>query len=497
MATEVKIRRGTTAENNAFTGVEGELTYDTQSNHIITHDGVTLGGFRAVKVPGDTMTGTLNIVPPADVVGLKIVGLGAPAVSNLFEAYKVGETSGLTIDHNSTVMQTMYFDNAVSAPRHDYRRRGSTGNENAAVITDTPLAELRMLGWDGAAFGLSARIIVRAAENFTVAGHGSNMVFSTTQIGTVGVTVENIRLTTLATGTLMSFGGVTSAFPALKRSGAQLTARLADDSGDAMLQASRLLLTSTVNTESLTITGYSLTGANINAMVDLSGTWNTTGSAFGLKFNITNTASSSASKLFDFQVDGISRINCDRRASFVLFRQFDDVTGCRLFMQKRGTTGDATGALSSGSGIANTRIEGWDGTTMFSAAGINTLTTEAWTATAHGCQMNFEVTPIGSSGRAVYMMLTSETLALATGHSLALTSGTNQRAGNAVLVGGTVTVVNATVTANTVVMLTRKTSGGTIGTAITYTVIAATSFTITSDSVLDTSTFSYMLIEVP
>lgn len=75
-------------------------------------------------------------------------------------------------------------------------------------------------------------------------------------------------------------------------------------------------------------------------------------------------------------------------------------------------------------------------------------------------------------------------------------SGTNQRAGNAVLVGGTVTVSNTTVTANTLVLLTRKTSGGTIGTAITYTLSAGTSFTINSDSVIDTSTFSYLLIEV-
>lgn len=80
---------------------------------------------------------------------------------------------------------------------------------------------------------------------------------------------------------------------------------------------------------------------------------------------------------------------------------------------------------------------------------------------------------------------------------ISLASGTNTRAGNAVLVGGTVTISNTTVTANTIVILTRKTSGGTIGTAITYTLNAGTSFTITSDNILDTSTFSYILIENP
>lgn len=86
---------------------------------------------------------------------------------------------------------------------------------------------------------------------------------------------------------------------------------------------------------------------------------------------------------------------------------------------------------------------------------------------------------------------------LTTASILSIASGTNQRAGNATLVGGTVTVSNTTVTANTIVMLTRKTSGGTIGTAITYTLSAGASFTVNSDNILDTSTFSYVLIEVP
>lgn len=80
---------------------------------------------------------------------------------------------------------------------------------------------------------------------------------------------------------------------------------------------------------------------------------------------------------------------------------------------------------------------------------------------------------------------------------ISIASGTNQRAGNLTLVGGTSTVSNTTVTANSIVILTRKTSGGTIGTAITYTLSAGTSFTVNSDNILDTSVFSYVLIEVP
>lgn len=130
------------------------------------------------------------------------------------------------------------------------------------------------------------------------------------------------------------------------------------------------------------------------------------------------------------------------------------------------------GSLSTGSGTS--------GDLVFQTGGTGAGTTAQNTATT-----------------ALTIKGATQTVQIATAKALAFASGTNQRAGNATLVAGTVTVANTTVTANTVVMLTRKTSGGTIGTAITYTISAATSFTITSDNILDTSTFSYMLLEVP
>ena len=45
MATQLQLRRGTTAENDAFTGAVGELTMDTDTNGLRIHDGSTVGGF--------------------------------------------------------------------------------------------------------------------------------------------------------------------------------------------------------------------------------------------------------------------------------------------------------------------------------------------------------------------------------------------------------------------------------------------------------------------
>jgi hypothetical protein len=44
-ATQTQFRRGTAAANAAFTGVEGEVTYATDTHRLYTHDGLTVGGF--------------------------------------------------------------------------------------------------------------------------------------------------------------------------------------------------------------------------------------------------------------------------------------------------------------------------------------------------------------------------------------------------------------------------------------------------------------------
>ena len=44
MPKQVRLRRGTTAQHAAFTGAEGELTFDTSKKVLVLHDGVAAGG---------------------------------------------------------------------------------------------------------------------------------------------------------------------------------------------------------------------------------------------------------------------------------------------------------------------------------------------------------------------------------------------------------------------------------------------------------------------
>jgi hypothetical protein len=49
MAARVKLRRGTSAQHNTFTGAVAEITVDTTNNTIRVHDGSTAGGHELLK----------------------------------------------------------------------------------------------------------------------------------------------------------------------------------------------------------------------------------------------------------------------------------------------------------------------------------------------------------------------------------------------------------------------------------------------------------------
>jgi hypothetical protein len=64
--------------------------------------------------------------------------------------------------------------------------------------------------------------------------------------------------------------------------------------------------------------------------------------------------------------------------------------------------------------------------------------------------------------------------------------------GNASLVAGTVAVADAKVTASSIVLLTRKSAGGTLGN-LAYSLSAGVGITISSTSNLDTSVVTYQI----
>lgn len=70
MSTQLKLRRGTTAQHSTFTGAEGEVTVDTTKDTLVVHDGTTAGGVPLIKdATGSVVT---NNLADASVTALKL-----------------------------------------------------------------------------------------------------------------------------------------------------------------------------------------------------------------------------------------------------------------------------------------------------------------------------------------------------------------------------------------------------------------------------------------
>ena len=86
VATQVKRRRGTTAENDAFTGAEGEITVDTEKHELRVHDGVTQGGFKIGGAGGAMPVGAIFTTPRTGTIEGAVEANGNP--------YNIADYSG-------------------------------------------------------------------------------------------------------------------------------------------------------------------------------------------------------------------------------------------------------------------------------------------------------------------------------------------------------------------------------------------------------------------
>lgn len=117
---------------------------------------------------------------------------------------------------------------------------------------------------------------------------------------------KSINVSSVTDTELSYMGGVTSAIQTQFNSLVTSVSSRVLKAGDTMTG----LLTvaqATANTAVFASTGYSLTGSNATSLIDLVGTWNTSGNPTALKINITNTASGLSSLLADFQIGGVSQ----------------------------------------------------------------------------------------------------------------------------------------------------------------------------------------------
>lgn len=99
------------------------------------------------------------------------------------------------------------------------------------------------------------------------------------------------------------------------------------------------------NTEAITVTGFSLTGANAQSIFDLAGTWNTSGAPVAIKLNITNTASVGG-LLMDLQTGGVPMFKVSSSGSVVVANTLDVGPGSAFSVAANGSFSMAGGAFA-------------------------------------------------------------------------------------------------------------------------------------------------------
>jgi len=154
MPTQVQFRRGTTAQNNAFTGAAGELSINSDNNSLRIHDGSTVGGHEVAKADLSNTSGIaslsvqdLNITGLSTFVGIstyqstlfgKQISISGVTTSN---AYYVGATqvisSGRQLQNITSLdaTTTSTIESAVQAAPNDFTSLNITGFSTFAGIT--------------------------------------------------------------------------------------------------------------------------------------------------------------------------------------------------------------------------------------------------------------------------------------------------------------------------------------------------------------------------
>jgi len=203
MPTQVQFRRGTTAQNNSFTGAAGELSINSSNSTIRVHDGSTAGGSELATVVyasnvSNFSTGTLSVTR------LATSGASAATYGNatLIPTFTVDTYGRITSASNVAISATVANSNI-------------TGNIIASQIAPTAVTSGSYGGT-----GNTVAIVVDPQGRITSASNVTSQVANTNITGTItaaqlantGVTASSYgNATNIPSITIDAQGRITSA----------------------------------------------------------------------------------------------------------------------------------------------------------------------------------------------------------------------------------------------------------------------------------------------
>lgn len=126
MSIEVQLRRGTAAENAAFTGQEGELVYTTDTKDLFVHDGSTAGG-TAVGSLASIADDSVTFAKIEEIPANTILGNNTAGSSDILE---------LSVAQTQTLLNVADGATANDSDANLKNRANHTGTQTASTISD-------------------------------------------------------------------------------------------------------------------------------------------------------------------------------------------------------------------------------------------------------------------------------------------------------------------------------------------------------------------------
>lgn len=433
----------------------------------------------------------------------------------------------------NNISNSYQFHSKTSAPTYRLNSFNGTFAVPTASLTGDTLGSYMLGGHTGSAFDVGAEVKSLATENWTGSARGSDFEILTTLTGGTTRSVkykiggDGIQQLLEAPGVQQRYAGepyywqINTNTPVTND---QLGRYFMGASDGSSLLATAAIDARATENWSVGNNGTKLefavtpNGATIPAVVAMT-LENDTDAHFARQLWMDNPAVNYIANIF-WTEDRAGQIggDADSDGTYPVLSGFGRPeifnVGSSVLIGGPGTTG--TLALRFGNGtfgsetqpvlddsLGNIQFQGWNDVDEHNGqASIISFATQNWTPTARGTRIVFATTPNGSSTITDAFTLNQNQDALFNGNIAAsiagkgiqIKTGSNSRIGTATLVGGTVTVSNTSVTANTRVRHWEATPGGTQG-HLSYSKIVSTSFTLNSDSGTDTSTVDWELVE--
>lgn len=171
-ATQVKRRRGTTAQNDAFTGAEGEIVVDIERHELRVHDGVTQGGFKIGGAGGAMPVGAIFTTPRTGAIEGAVEANGNPY--NIADYSGDGSIGALLTAGNIAYVSKAEFQTQVT-------NTGACGSFGWDGTSDTTFLVPKLKPW-------------HVGKNAPVVGNGMSLGFTN---GTDNYGVQNWNVTQL------------------------------------------------------------------------------------------------------------------------------------------------------------------------------------------------------------------------------------------------------------------------------------------------------------